>query len=271
MNNKTQYEPKIIIGGIANGKETQAFFDKLENNTNKNFDEYIILYIDFLGMKDRIMSNKSYDTLQILKFLLYNTEGVTKYICHTNRIRNFNIKVFSDNVIIAQRIDSQTISEQIIGIINVAWSLQFWALLQFGFMMRGGITAGELFIDNDIVWGTGLVEAYQLESNTAVFPRVLVSKEIISLYDNNNNKAINIHAFLNKDQDKMTYVDYLSACPNITSIPIISERLKEITQMYVNSPEKVKQKINWTIRYFNNYCSRFIDRGDYEAFRLELI
>ena len=136
-------EIRIVIGGIADGEETQTFLDELENTKNKSFDEYIIAYIDFLGMKERMNIQSGFDSLQIIKHLLYNTEYVAKYISKTNRIQDFIIKVFSDNVVIAQKVSPQIVGDQIISIVNLVWSLQFWALVQFGYTMRGGITVGE--------------------------------------------------------------------------------------------------------------------------------
>lgn len=56
-------------------------------------------------------------------------------------------------------------------------AIQFHALMQFDFWLRGGITIGELFIDNAVVWGTSLIEAYAIENNLANYPRVIVSKK----------------------------------------------------------------------------------------------
>ncbi len=50
--------------------------------------------------------------------------------------------------------------------------------LSIGFMIRGGATIGKLHHGRGIVFGEGLVDAYKLESETARYPRVVLSHTI---------------------------------------------------------------------------------------------
>lgn len=263
---------KIIVGGIADGNSVEKLYDKLEKIDDKSFDDYVIAYIDFWGVK-KIMENpdESYDFLQIIQFLLSKTENVAEAIHYQNGIKSFEIKIFSDNVVIAQKIDETVLGDQIIGIINIVWSLQFWALVQFGLFLRGGITIGELFINKDIVWGTGLIEAYKMENGLAIFPRVLVSQMVFEKYDAKLNNSINIYAFVEKDLDGLWFVDYMSACVNITVMPQVAESLKDIVKSFLESDDRVKQKINWTIRYFNSHCLKLKKRIDYDKCVIDYI
>ena len=274
MKDDKMIETKILIGGIADGEEVSAFLNGLSREKDKCFDDYIVLYIDFLGMQELMNSESDYDALQIIRFLIRNAKRTTKAMEKVNRIGDFSIKYFSDNIVIAQKVDQEKIGDQIVSILNMAFSLQFWSLVQFGFMMRGGITVGKMHIDNDIVWGTGLVESYSIESNIAIYPRIVVSEKVVDLYDKNKNHTLNLHAFLRRDFDGVLFVDYLIACPNLAVIPQISESLKEKFQPYKNKSDRIKQKINWTIRYFNDYCSKYSSRdyrGEYSDSKLEYL
>jgi hypothetical protein len=263
---------KILVGGIADGKAAIKLLGDLEKVEDKTFDEHIIAYIDFLGIK-KIMGDtcKSYDFLQIIQFLLKGTENVANLIHSVNQIKPFDIKIFSDNIVISQRINEDVAGDQIIGILNLIWSLQYWALIQFGLFLRGGITIGELYMDENIVWGTGLIEAYNLENNLANYPRVLVSKSVIDKYDMYREKTLNIQAFIDKDLDGMWFVDYMMACVNIKSMPNASESIKDTVKSYVKADERIKQKINWTIRYFNDHCLKLKDRIDFNQCIIEYI
>ena len=53
----------------------------------------------------------------------------------------------------------------------------FHNAFQIGCLIRGGIAIGHLAHDNQIVLGPGLIEAYHLESNVAVHPRIILSDE----------------------------------------------------------------------------------------------
>lgn len=185
--------------------------------------------------------------------------------------KKFDIKIFSDNIVIAQKVNEGRISDQIISIINLVSAIQFHALMQFDFWLRGGITIGELFIDNAVVWGTSLIEAYAIENNLANYPRVIVSKKILNAYDECKNKSLNLYALIKEDFDGLWFVDFMLAAPNITLIPTIARILQEKADFYANENDRVKQKINWMISYFNSYCIAFRDRGDYDGYVLSLI
>jgi hypothetical protein len=53
------------------------------------------------------------------------------------------------------------------------------AALKIGFLIRGGVTIGNLYHAQGIVFGPAMVEAYELESRTAVYPRIVVSHTIM--------------------------------------------------------------------------------------------
>ena len=264
MNNKEiNVMPKIIIGGIAKGEEVQEFYKNLETE-EKKFDEYIIAYIDFLGIKDKMIKDSSFESLQILKFLLSGTQKTASYISDINAINNYQVKIFSDNIVIAQKVDKVKLSEQIISIVNLIASIQFHALLQFDFWLRGGITIGELYIHSSVVWGTGLIDAYNIENSLANFPRVILSDKLLKKYEECKKNALNLYGLIKQDFDGLWFVDFIFVAPNLKMIPTISEFLNEKVVCYSNESDRVKQKINWMITYFNTYCCKFRERGDYE-------
>lgn len=256
---------KIVIGGIADYKDVIEFNEALEK-ADKSFDEYIIAYIDFLGMTDRMKEDSSFESLMTMKFLLSNTKFVANYVSKTNDIKDFEIKLFSDNVVIAQKIDRTRLGDQIISMVNLLASLQFWALMQFNFWLRGGITIGNLFIDDTVVWGTGLIDAYKLESTIAYYPRIVFNEKVIKEYEQYKKESLNLFALIKKDCDGFWFIDFLKALPNLEAIPIISDSLRENVQKYADYGDRVKQKINWMINYFNSQCVLYKERGDYEKY-----
>lgn len=256
---------KIAVG-FAGKNEIEEFIEELDRIQDKSFGYYIIAYIDFLGMTNRMKQKNSFDSLQILQFILARAKQNAAFITGINTINGFEIKVFSDNVVIAQRIKEEKLSDQIISVINLVSLIQFEAFFQFDYPLRGGITIGDLFIDGSIVWGTGLIEAYHIENSIANYPRVIVSPKIIKDYEKCEEKSINLYALIKEDIDGLWFVDYLMAAPNIMLTPEISASLADKAAQHANEDERVKQKINWTISYFNALCHRMKDRGDYEQY-----
>ena len=84
---------KLVIGGIANPEDIEEFYRALEKE-EKKFDKYIIAY-RFLGNKTKMNTNGSYESLQILKFLLWGIQRTASYISSINEIDEFDIKIFS--------------------------------------------------------------------------------------------------------------------------------------------------------------------------------
>src|SRR5438876_10132066 len=49
------------------------------------------------------------------------------------------------------------------------------------FLLRGGITVGDICHDDEVVFGPGLNRAYELESKVAVVPRIVVDEEVLRI------------------------------------------------------------------------------------------
>ena len=53
-------------------------------------------------------------------------------------------------------------------------------LLKLGRICRGGVARGALYHDGDRVFGPVMLDAYDLESQHAIYPRVILSKDIVA-------------------------------------------------------------------------------------------
>jgi hypothetical protein len=56
-----------------------------------------------------------------------------------------------------------------------------YSLLRHGFFVRGGITVGPLYMDEDMVYGKGLLDAYDAECKLARDPRVVLAPAAMDL------------------------------------------------------------------------------------------
>lgn len=268
----TSKKRKTYIGvNFIDPSVVQELFDELKQTPARSFDSYLIAYIDFLGMKDKMKKESSYASLRKLQALLEGVRQKASFIEKINSIDEFEIKVFSDNIVIALQIKKDMLARQIFSLVNIVSLLQFEALFQFGFPLRGGITIGELYIDDSVVWGTGLIEAYQIEDKLANYPRVIISKKVIETYEKQEDIELDLSAFMRQDTDGYWFVHYLIAAPNIKLIPVLSNNLAEVVSLCAKEDDRVKQKINWLISYFNNFCREFKDRGDYDKYVISFI
>lgn len=260
MKRDKKKNPRFVLGGIADGDDVEKLLAELDK-MNLKLDNHIIAYIDFLGMKEKMNEKESAKSLYKLKYLLFNTESTAKSLSRINDISDFKIKLFSDNVVIALRVDEREIRNQMCSLLNLIISIQFYSFMQFGFWLRGGVTIGELSIDDSVVWGTGLIEAYNIENQIANYPRVIISDLLIEKYEKgNDSSAFPLNALIQKDDDGLWYLDFLLAAPNLKLIPMESEIIKERTKGLKDKDLRIKQKANWMISYFNRYCMKYSDR-----------
>ena len=49
-----------------------------------------------------------------------------------------------------------------------------------GWMLRGGVAIGQLYIDEVMVWGKALLTAYELEDKVANYPRVIIDEDVVN-------------------------------------------------------------------------------------------
>lgn len=216
------------------------------------YSNYVISYIDLLGMKEFLQQDDGF-LLNRLNYL-YN-----RLLCYVDPINNdcFNldnvkVKIFSDNIIIASEIKDSFI-DAFTKVFRVTTIIQGEALIQNGWLLRGGITVGELHIDDVFVVGKGIVAAYNLENKIANYPRVIIDKSITPLLNNDAFKSPYGIEEIYTDFDGEKYINYLSFF-NKDALPEICENLHDFF-IKVNGREndlKIKQKYCWVINYIES-------------------
>jgi hypothetical protein len=85
-----------------------------------------------------------------------------------------SVSTFSDNVVITQKPGSTTPM--------LLMQLAIWQLGAAinGFLLRGGVTVGDVIHEDEIVFGPGLNRAYHLESEIARYPRFVLDPKCLS-------------------------------------------------------------------------------------------
>lgn len=147
-----------------------------------------IAYMDILGYSAYIAENpdKANDYLKTITEAIgkvkNNVAGISlvgKNGFHTDV--DIKCKTFSDNILLCMEAtdNPDEIRRVIVFLISVA-SIQRGLVIEHNLLMRGGITIGELFINNDFVFGKGLIDAVGLEKK-AENPCVIISDELLEL------------------------------------------------------------------------------------------
>jgi hypothetical protein len=178
------------------------------------------------------------------------------------------IKVFTDNVVIGWPIHGDGEGELGVTFLNLA-EYQFSLTLD-GFFIRGGVSIGPHFMDEETVFGPELITAYNLESQVAVYPRIILSekcKQKVHEYiryapqhDNPFNYA------LLEDMDGEWFLNYLyvlyewyreDATPFLPHLETHRDKIKSALVTYADN-HKLLKKYSWIANYHNYFCYEFV-------------
>lgn len=86
---------------------------------------------------------------------------------------NYALKAFTDNIVIGWPIRDDGEGE--LGQAFFALSLFQYEMINAGFLLRGAISVGNLYVDDIAVVGGGLIEAYEGEASLARDPRIILT------------------------------------------------------------------------------------------------
>lgn len=173
---------------------------------------HIVAFIDILGATNAIL--KQTDESLTVIHSIYERAITIFPMFQEPGLERPKVKIFSDNIVLALPYDaSHRKTDALFGVAVMSAALQA-SFLVCGWLTRGGIAAGDFFMDDVMVWGPALVRAYELESRVAYFPRVVIESdlakecylEVIRQYARNKN----FHGYVfGKDIDGMLRVEPL--------------------------------------------------------------
>jgi hypothetical protein len=137
-----------------------------------------------------------------------------------------------------------------------------FGLLETGIAVRGGMTIGDLYWDANQVFGPALVRAYDLESNFAIYPRIVLDSFVIELIRDSTSEWMSKN-YVCQDFDGAWFVDYLGFYTGMLAPNIIFNKEKYHEPFEVFRSHIVQQlssmqgfdrrrlKYLWLAKYFN--------------------
>jgi hypothetical protein len=179
----------------------------------------IVAFIDILGFKNMVLESEEDQTKlksisEALSFLKtwevpfkWGLELIEiEESAQKKGLQNFTVlnqircTCFSDSIVVSATVESDNINEVFSTIVtNIAFIGA--KLISDGILVRGGITIGNLIHEKDgTVIGRALIDAYEIESTSAVYPRIIISDKLVEQL---------IYPILKK-RDSYPYHQYLS-------------------------------------------------------------
>jgi hypothetical protein len=231
----------------------------------------IVLFVDALGTKaatnrfNRKWIKEKRALLNHARQFLHDHESPYEYLAS-----------FTDNVVLAIPTRPGDLAADIgdhIGLTITGIVYYQAQLISQGFLNRGALTVGDIFADSILIDGPGLIEAYELESRSAIFPRIILSNKAFSYvrhncYSYNNNGSPIGTPWMDElliDADSMPFVDYLAWIVSeglgngVPAEDNIAAHMEGVSVALQRAPLKsdVLEKLRWLLDYHNVVAERY--------------
>lgn len=176
------------------------------------YQNYYVAFLDILGFKEIVKSNEfkeinafigKYDKEYLLKLLNYGLNDVSEDDPATNSLK---IVQFSDSIVISVLSNTDYSFDILLLVLR---DLIADCLLNHNILLRGGIAEGNFYINDNKLFGTALNKAYNLENSSAVYPRIIFTKELLNNYENKCLGSMLCRGITAVDEDDYYFVDYL--------------------------------------------------------------
>lgn len=233
------------------------------------YEEKYVVFLDILGFKQLVQQSESNpEVLEKLTAALNAMnifKGLESLLARSNLAiqdgykETVSISTFSDSVIISTRAD-------IVGLLLITSIAQILScnLFCLGILARGAISKGLLIHTDNMVLGSGLIKAYELESKAAIYPRVIVDECVIK--DIMGNETYKVWgASITPDFDGMFFVNYLTLptlliasqiYPQNTKLGLLGNGREGLHSLWNSAKDLgVKAKIVWMVNYINSKAS----------------
>ena len=156
----------------------------------------VVAFVDILGFRDfvsRMFAGEGELFSDFVKAVQdLRSESREPSALKPNVVECEELTAFSDSIVLSSRFDfaarhpdddpSQITDDEqreIAAYFIVQSSAKLWAyLLARGMICRGGIAVGRTLHHNGIVLGEGIVRAYDLEQQVAIYPRIVIAPEV---------------------------------------------------------------------------------------------
>lgn len=225
-----------------------------------NYEDRLIIYIDVLGFSDFV----NYTTIARVD----QEDKIKKVDLFLNMIRDFfqdknnslvlsrtkQVTSFSDLIIVSINLDEiDNIDIEIMEVVYLLLNATYK-----GFLLRGSIVYGKLIHNKDIIFGSGLIEAYNRERLIAKYPRVIIDKAIVNDLKELSHKKVTfpLEDIISYDNDGLLYIDIFKNMRNyVDSFWEYIQILISLTNILIDIMDNpiLQEKYIWLAQKFEEH------------------
>ena len=245
----------------------------------------VFTFLDILGFRELVRTKSPDEIGELLARLKQHTKPADS----TASMLEMQFQTFSDCTVRAVPLDSASNTRYPTGILfyelmNLVHAQ--YGLLCDGYFMRGGLTIDDICIEGSMVFGPAMNKAYGLESEFAVYPRVVIDPAVLKAHEKEPLLRNGIHdvateheyfqSLVRKDTDGIDFIDYLQGMMTEFDEPgmefdFFAIHKKRILENSANHKElsKVAAKYLWLATYHNTFMGE-IGKEQFAAHGLDI-
>jgi hypothetical protein len=254
--------------------------DKAPTDYERGFERCVVTFIDILGYKHLLKTRHAKDIAKVVNALRSFTAGDadeedTPKSSDEVRLytQSFSESV-SDAVVRVRTVDTQS-KDGPFAYELIDLALAIVECVNQGILIRGGMTIGPVHVGLDgqgPIFGNGMVRAYEIEENEAVYPRIMIDDEALQAYlsdkslwqdgEFNPHEARLSVQYLGVADDGSHFVDYLRAADAgefddgvAGQFTFLARHRKLIVDGLKSTDAKVRRKLVWLANYHNRFVA----------------
>jgi hypothetical protein len=242
---------------------------ELQNKPKGHF----IAYFDILGYENKVKQDNDLVLYRTIKCIIdISHDVIGKFEKNGTKIK---FKTFSDNFLYCTE-------QEYSPLLHLVGILQTRLLNDLNVFIRGSLSHGNIIFDDNFVYGKGLIEAFKIEDEIAIFPRIVLDDSFIEAIAiekevDFNKVNTNIQEIFCIDSDNNKFVDYLKIHSmfvieghGIDSFKhVLNTHAKNISNNIAEAQKiknrRIEQKYQWCKNYHNEFCRRH----NYQEFIIE--
>ena len=191
------------------------------------YEDRVVCFLDILGFADHIrgtIRQDGSDDEDHIKNIADAFEIVRDLldIDKPKEREGKEVTQFSDSIVISFPIDEES------GVFNALLEI-LWVQINLvlrGMLCRGAVSKGKLIHTGKMLYGPAFIDAYRLESNAALYPRVILDDLIVEIgmsaharHNLEEHERQSIMSLLCRDSDGMYYINYITGAQSELNDP----------------------------------------------------
>ena len=216
----------------------------------KEYEECYIAFLDILGFKALVKEKNCSYISEIMEKVNWGKVPIWAAGKNVEKGRvDIHVKIISDSICLY--VDSSS-EQNLQRLLFCCQSFQQDLLdCETPIFVRGGIAKGNIYADGDVIFGPGLIEAYQMEEFNAKYPRVIITNSLLLTFRDPSSKNFirNLEDIAFRDFDGFYTLNYFRDLVCNRSNGVLIKKVKR----YINSTldvtidNSLREKYNYVL------------------------